>query len=200
MNSHVMIAVLVLAGVAASAGPGAAQDLTAEVRTWGGQSLRLTQPLLEVFYTILPKGEEGAGTPPAPGTALAPEGGSSSMATGSIPGLSIPTLPPPGRAAEPKQGRRQEDVLRLFRDGMEIQLPLVSIASLHFFRQPIADSPFPPYAARLHFRYSVVTVLTDGSRVEGDYINLGTTVLRGMTGQGRVKIPWEEIEVLRFER
>ena len=196
MNARVMIAALVLAGVAASAGPGAAQDVTAEVRTWGGQALRLAQPFLEVFYTIPLKGEEGAGIPSAPGTALPTAVGSSSL--GPFAGLSISPGPP--RATEAKQGHRQEDVLTLFRDGIEIRLPLVSIASLHFFRQPIADSPFPPYVARLHFRYSVVTVLTDGSRVEGDYINLGTTVLRGMTGQGRAEIPWEEIEVIRFER
>src|SRR5712691_5518071 len=46
--------------------PVAAQDVTAEVRTWSGLSLRLSRPSLEVFYTILPK-EEGPGGGPSAG-------------------------------------------------------------------------------------------------------------------------------------
>jgi hypothetical protein len=36
--------------------------------------------------------------------------------------------------------------------------------------------------------------------VEADYVNLGTTILRGITSDGRVEIPWHEIETLRFVR
>src|SRR4030095_562613 len=36
----------------------AAQDVTATVRTWSGQSLQLVQPSLEVFYTIVSKTQE----------------------------------------------------------------------------------------------------------------------------------------------
>ena len=43
-------------------------------------------------------------------------------------------------------------------------------------------------------------MLTDGSRVEADYVNLGTTVVRGMTPQGRVDIPWGDVETIRFQR
>ena len=43
-------------------------------------------------------------------------------------------------------------------------------------------------------------MLEDGSRVEGDYVNLGTTFLRGRAGQGRVDIPWDQIEIVRFKR
>jgi hypothetical protein len=35
-------------------------------------------------------------------------------------------------------------------------------------------------------------------RIQGDYINLGATVLRGDTRDGRVEIAWEEIESIRF--
>ncbi|MFQ5520232.1 MAG: peptidoglycan-associated lipoprotein Pal, partial [Candidatus Methylomirabilia bacterium] len=69
-----------------------------------------------------------------------------------------------------------------------------------FFRQPVEKSPLPPYVAATHFRHSATVVLVDGSSVEGDYVNLGTTVLRGMTPEGRVDIPWREIENVRFER
>ena len=66
MNPRVLIGWLALAALVAAALPAAAQDVTAEVRTWSGQSLRLTQPSLEVFYTIVPK-EEGPGGAQVPG-------------------------------------------------------------------------------------------------------------------------------------
>jgi peptidoglycan-associated lipoprotein len=53
--------------------------------------------------------------------------------------------------------------------------------------------------AGTHFRYFATAELVDGSRVEGDYVSLGTTVLRGMTPQGRVDIPWQDIENVSFE-
>jgi hypothetical protein len=43
-------------------------------------------------------------------------------------------------------------------------------------------------------------VLLDGSRIEGDYVNLGTTFLRGRTPYERVDIPWQDIETVRFSR
>ena len=54
--------------------------------------------------------------------------------------------------------------------------------------------------APTHIRYAASVVLTDGSRVDGDYVNLGTVVLRGQTPEGRVDIPWQDIEVVRFSR
>ena len=36
--------------------------MTAEVRTWDGQALRLSQPSLEVFYTIVSKSQESSGS------------------------------------------------------------------------------------------------------------------------------------------
>ena len=38
------------------------------------------------------------------------------------------------------------------------------------------------------------------SMVEGDYVNLGTVILRGQTAEGRVDISWEDIESVRFQR
>ena len=191
MKPRGVIGALALAGLVASAGPAAAQDLTAEVRTWGGQTLRLAQPFLEVSYTMMPKAEDAGAEPAIPAAPMLAR----------LTGVAIQPLGPPGRRApEPQQGRRQREVVPLFRDGVEVQVPLVNIASLLFFRVLIPTSPLPPYEAITHFRYSGVAVLMDGSRVEGDYINLGTTLLRGITPQGLVAIPWEEIEVVRFER
>ena len=58
-----------LAGVAIAVAPGAAQEPVAEVRTWSGETLRLSQPSLEVFYTIPVKGED---TPPSDAAASPP--------------------------------------------------------------------------------------------------------------------------------
>ena len=61
MTPRMLIGSLTLAVAAAAASPAAAQDVTAEVRTWSGQSVQLSQPSLEVFYTIVPKTEDGGG-------------------------------------------------------------------------------------------------------------------------------------------
>jgi hypothetical protein len=99
----------------------------------------------------------------------------------------------------PRQGHRQTDYITVRRDGVERQLPLASIVSLTFSRH-LVRSTLPPYYVNRHFRYGATAVLTDGSRVEADYVNLGTLVLRGQTADGRVDLPWEEIESVRFHR
>jgi hypothetical protein len=43
-------------------------------------------------------------------------------------------------------------------------------------------------------------VLADGTRVEADYVNLGTLIVRGMTPAGRVDIPWRNIQTVEFRR
>ena len=207
MNRRVFFAVVVLAALGSSAIPGAAQEMTAEVRTWSGQSWRLSQPSFEVFYTILPK-EEGAGAPAAPAPTGPPaiQGpGRAGARGGRLGGLqmfgsmrTLSALFEPG--PEPMQGHRQAEVVTIHQAGVARQIPLATIATLIFTREPVKDSSLPPYVAPTHFRYAVTAVLTDGSRIEGDYTNLGTAILRGMTPQGRVEIPWQDIEVVRFSR
>jgi peptidoglycan-associated lipoprotein len=178
MRTHVLIGLAVLVGLAGVAPPVAAQEVTAEVRTWSGESWRLMQPSFEVFYTILPKGKA--------------VGGSNGMQSpGSSVGIS--------KGQAPMQGHKRKEAVIFFREGAEMQIPLARIKSLQFFRQPVEKSLLPPYVAATHFRYFATAVLVDGSHVEGDYVNLGTMVLRGMTPQGRVDVPWEEIENVRFE-
>ena len=75
-----------------------------------------------------------------------------------------------------------------------------SVAVLAFHRQPVRGSSLPPYVATSHFRYAAKATLTDGSSVEGDYVNLGSAVLRGLTPEGAVDISWHEIEHVRFTR
>lgn len=202
MTPRMLIGSLTLAVAAAAASPAAAQDVTAEVRTWSGQSVQLSQPTLEVFYTIVPK-EEGPGGAPAGG---APGAMGSGTSTGSLVGTeisgSIRNLSRLFRdkGPEPLQGNRQAVTLSLTQAGVERRIPLDAIKDLAFTRTQVSDSTLPPYVAPTHFRYAASALLTDGSRVDGDYMNLGTAMLRGLTSQGRVEIPWQDIEIVRFSR
>ena len=184
---RVIVGLAILAGLVNAALPAVAQEVTAEVRTWDGQSWRLTQPRFEVFYTIVVKPEEGG----VPQGAKAPD---VSM-TGSIQGLGTLFREEP----RTKRGHGQVALVILSRRGVETEIPLASIRTIQFFRQPVEESALRPYLAVTHFRHSAAAVLLDGSRVEGDYVNLGTAVLRGMTPQGRVDIPWQEIGDIHFE-
>jgi hypothetical protein len=206
MIPRMLIGSLTLAVAAAAASPAAAQDVTAEVRTWSGQSLQLSQPSLEVFYTIVPK-DEGSGGQQLPGAAGgAPGAMGSGTSTGSLIGTevsgSIRGLSKLFRdkGPEPLQGNRQAVTVSLTQAGVERRIPLEAIKDLAFRRIQVSDSSFPPYVAPTHFRYAASALLTDGSRVDGDYVNLGTAMLRGLTSQGRVEIPWQDIEVVRFSR
>ena len=207
MTPRMLIGSLTLAVAAAAVSPAAAQDVTAEVRTWSGQSVQLSQPSLEVFYTILPKTEEGGGggysgasAGGAPGTMGSGSGSGSQIGTeisGSIRSLSKLFK---DKGPEPLQGNRQILTVSLTQAGVERRIPLDAIKDLAFTRTQVADSTLPPYVVPTHFRYAASALLTDGSRVDGDYVNLGTATLRGLTSQGRVEIPWQDIEVVRFSR
>jgi len=197
------VAAVLLAFLALWAAPAAAQDVTAEVRTWDGQSWRIAQPSLEVFYTI-PAPHQGGG--PDPYAASGPTGTTASGQPGSgsapLPVMSgsVGTLQGYFQGGpEPRQGHRQADYITVRRGGVERQIPFSSIASLTFARYP-AHSTLPAYYVNRHFRYTAIVVLTDGSRVEADSINLGTLVLRGQTADGRVDVPWEEIQSVSFQR
>jgi hypothetical protein len=205
MTPRMLIGSLTLALAAAAASPAAAQDVTAEVRTWSGQSVQLSQPTLEVFYTIVPK-EEGPGGQQNSGAGGAPGAMGSGTTTGSLVGTevsgSIRNLSRLFRdkGPEPLQGNRQVVTMSLTQAGVERRIPLEAIKDLAFTRTQVSDSTLPPYVAPTHFRYAASALLTDGSRVDGDYVNLGTAIFRGLTSQGRVEIPWQDIEIVRFSR
>jgi hypothetical protein len=189
-NALVMAAglALLVAGVA----PAGAQTMSAEVRTWAGHTYQLTEPSLEVLYTIVvPKKEDSSGAAEGAPTT----GARAPMLFGSASAVSQFLDKQP----EPLHGHRQSDTITLRQARTEVRLALASVDALVFARQA-ARSTLPPYVGPEHYRYSVIAVLDDGSRVEGDYVNLGTTFLRGRTAQGRVDIPWEQIEIVRFKR
>lgn len=203
MIHRTLIGAATLGALVASAAPALAQEVTAEVRTWDGRAWRLTQPSFEVFYTLLPRPEDGGLPVPPAASAMTPPAG---LPTGPLLGTEI-------RGSvrnlqrlfgqfgpEPQHGHRQSEVLTLYQAGIARQVPVARIATLAFRREPVAGSPLPPYVASTHYRYSAAAVLADGGRVEGDYVNWGTAVLRGTTAEGRVEIPWQEIELVRFNR
>jgi hypothetical protein len=212
-----------------------AQELTAEVRTWGGQTIRLSQPTLEVFYTLLPQDREvpGAPAPGAEGGGLLPDTGVPSPGGTGYGGSSLPGMGVPGpavgfapsgddlrvsgsmaslgslfgrsgggRELVTAQGRRQRDSVSLFRGAVETRVSIANLATLTFTRRPPKDAVvLPPYVLPGgRFQYGATAIMTDGSTIDGDYVNLGTTLLRGTTPQGRVDIPWDEIAVVRFLR
>ncbi|HET7853069.1 MAG TPA: hypothetical protein VFM04_01250 [Candidatus Methylomirabilis sp.] len=190
MKTKIVIGLAALAGLTGTATIATAQDVIAEVRTWTGESWRLSQPSLEIFYTIMPKVPEEEAAP------AAKEG---SIAQVQMAGPYASVKAAFGKKPEPQQGHWQTYAVTLSRHGVETQIPLSNIRTLQFVRQPAQQGLLPPYVAPTHFRYSAVAELVDGSRVEGDYVNLGTVVLRGLTPQGRVDIPWYEVENVRFK-
>jgi hypothetical protein len=202
-----------------SAAPVLAQEVTAEIRTWSGRSWTLKDPTFEVFYTILPSVSAALGAPGvyapagAPGFAVpTPPGASGEIAqppatigvgsvgfqSGTAMSAASGTLLPPGPAS--KQGRRQQEILTLSSAGSEVHLPVSNLMSLAFTRSLVQGSPLPPYVAPAHFRHAVIAVLADGSQIQGDYVNMGTAILRGTTPQGTIDIPWDDLELVRFRR
>jgi hypothetical protein len=205
MNPRALTATLALLWTALTAypPPASAQDVTADVKTWAGQSWRLSQPSLEVFYSIVSKSREG-------GADAGSEAGKATNFTNlTLGGLSRESTDPSvatlsrlfgENAPDTIQGHRQAQQITAYRGGVVTQIPLGSISTITFKRQPVQDSSLPPYVAATHIRYAADIALADGGRIAADYVNLGTAILRGATVDGRIDIPWQDIEVLSFTR
>ncbi len=192
MNRNALMIAIGVAVLAATVGQARAQTATAEVRTFAGQTYRLTDASLEVLYTNVPPTKDNGGQPSdtAPTT-----GARTPMLFGSASSISQFLDKQP----DPLLGHRQSETVTLRTGGVEMRVPLAEINALSLTRQPIR-STLPPHVAPEHFRYAATVVLNDGTRVDGDYVNLGTTYLRGRTPHGRIDIPWEQIETVRFTR
>ncbi len=206
MTARALVLLVAVLLVMVSGTPGIAQELTAEVRTWAGQSFRLVDAGLEVFYSILPPSEVQGGQPAAPGggPAMGAAYGATPQ-TGRFSGVQLfggtESLGQYFRGGpEPLQGHRRAESVTLYREGVATRIPVANLATLTFGRQPVTNSTLPPYLAPSDIHYRATAQLTDGTRVEGDYVNLGNALLRGSTPEGRVEIPWKDIEVVRFTR
>jgi hypothetical protein len=186
----VLVALAATMALAAAPGPALGQETIAEVRTWAGESWRLGQPVLERISTIVLGEEETASPerrPPFARLEMALPGSPAQPST-------------PGKPREIRTSRSSLDTLTLHRGGTQVRVPVAGLSVLLFTRQAIPGSPLPPHVAAGHLRHAAMAIMTDGSRIEGDYVNLGLTVLRGMSREGRVEIPWYEIESIRFVR
>jgi len=203
MTLKVTLSLLLAAILVGTAGTAAAQDVTATVRTWSGQSWQLAQPSLEVFYTIVSKSQE---TGASGSTGVGQLGGMSNLGLGILGRQAVdPSLFTLNRlfgstAPDTIQGHRQAQEITLYRGGAATQIAVASIATLAFARQPVKDSSLPPYFADTHVRSAATVLLTDGTRVEADYVNLGGTLLRGAIPGGRIDIPWQDIQTVEFRR
>jgi hypothetical protein len=213
-SSVVLLAVLVLGLSAADA---VAQDADAEVRTWSGRLLRLSQASFEIRYTIvLARGAGGAlgggGGGALAGGAIGGSGtggvgggvygspmigmGTSAGGVGSLSGFQQFVSQSPDAI----QGRRLIDYLDVYQEGVSHRLAVNRIATIAFKRQPVLNSTLLPYVAPEHIYSAATVTFTDGSTLDGDNVNPGTLLLRGTTPEGRVEIPWQEIESVRFTR
>jgi len=199
-----IVSFMAAVALATTAGAADAQDVTATVRTWSGQSLELTQPSLEVFYTIVSKSQEtpsqGGGTPVGQFGGMGTRGLGTLGASYLDPSIATLTRLFGSQAPDTIQGHRQSQEITVFREGVATQIAVARIASLAFTRQPVKDSSLPPYIAATHVRSGAMVVLTDGSRVDADYVNLGAMLLRGTAAGGRVDIPWQDIQTVEFRR
>jgi len=188
--------------VVLSRGVAGGQEAAVDVRTWAGQAFQLSSASLDTFYTVVatqPQGEVAA--PGISGKAGTSQAGSVTtiIAGPQLGGVRSAEgyVAPPG--SDSKQGRRQQTFITVNnRGGVDVRVPLTSVTAITFARAPL-KSQLPPYAGE-RYRYSATLDLTDGSQVAGDYVNLGTAVLRGTTPQGTVDIPWQDIQTLRFKR
>jgi len=203
MTLKVTLSLLLAAILVGTAGTAAAQDVTATVRTWSGQSWQLAQPSLEVFYTIVSKSQE---TGASGSTGVGQLGGMSNLGLGILGRQAVdPSLFTLNRlfgstAPDTIQGHRQAQEITVYRGGAATQIAVASIATLAFARQAVKDSSLPPYFADTHVRSAATVLLTDGTRVEADYVNLGGTLLRGAIPGGRIDIPWQDIQTVEFRR
>lgn len=193
-------ALLLGAAALLAGGAAAAEPLGAEVRTWDGQTWQLADVTVVTVHSVPPPPAHEAA--PAPTDALASL--AAAMGGRSRSGSASHSRPTESRladpAGEPVLDARATPYLTLHQGGVVTRVELERVAALMFFRYPIADSQLPPYMAASHVRYAAVAILADGSRVEGDDVTLGPTVVRGRAPGARVAIPWTSIERLRFVR
>jgi hypothetical protein len=189
MRQHMVTALTAAVVVMFLVGSGLAQDTTATIRTYQGVSYKVADPSLEVFYTIgEPKEKEEPGK-------FQPAISISTSATTTSGGEQAA-----GGAQEAKllRGHSRASDITVSRQGVETRIALEHIRAMRFARKPVTNAILPPYVP--YYKYSVTVSLMSGQQVEADYVNLGMTIVRGASQNGRVDIPWEEVEDIAFER
>jgi hypothetical protein len=190
---RLLVGMMASAALVAPLAAGAAdQETSATIRTHQGILYKVADPSLEVFYTIgepKEKKEEPQSFAPTINvtTSIAAPGG-------------------PGEAGDKKEekeekllrGHARADGITVSREGVERQIYWDRIRTLFFTPKPVVDSGLPPYVT--HYRYAVSVTLVDGERVDADYVNLGGAIFRGTTPDGRIDLPWQDVQSVIFER
>jgi hypothetical protein len=182
-------AVAAVAIVTVLAAGAAAQESSATVRTYQGLTVKLADPSLEVFYTIGEPKERKEESRFQPGIVVTTNAAAGGAAEQAAPSEQEPTL---------LRGHSQAADLAVWRQGVETRFAWDQVRAMRFARTPVTVASLPPYIP--YYRYAVTVSLVDGQQVEADYVNLGATVMRGMAQNGRVAIPWQDVEYLVFDR
>lgn len=198
MRHHMVTGAAAAVVVMLLVGSAVAQESSATVRTYQGVSYKLADPSLEVFYTIGEPKEKDSGA--TQGASAQPFGTMITIApsAGAAPSGDQPTSAGAGEERKLLRGHSQATDVMVWRQGVETRIALDQIRTMRFTRQPVPVASLPPYVP--HFRYAVTVSLVGGQQIEADYVNLGATVVRGMTQNGRVEILWQDVEYLVFDR
>jgi hypothetical protein len=189
MRHHTVAAVAVAVVLAFGAGSALGQESSATIRTYQGVSYKVVDPSLEVFYTIGEPKEKNEESTVQSSISIST---SATAATG---------------GEQPAAGEKEEKLMRgharatsivVSRQGVETRIAWDQIQDMRLSRKPVTVAGLPPYIP--HYRYAASVKLMSGQQVEADYVNFGTTIVRGTAPNGRVDIPWEEVESIIFER
>ena len=190
MRDHVVAVGAALAVVMLLVGSAVAQESSAIIRTYQGVSYKVADASLEVFYTIGEPSEKPVET----GTQFGSMINISTNATATAGGE--PSAPA-GNGARLLRGHSRASEFAMWRQGVETRIALDQVRAIRFVRTPLAAA-LPPYIP--HYRYSASVSMVTGQQVEADYVNLGAMIVRGVGQNGRVDVPWEEVESIAFER
>ncbi len=193
MTRYRVVGMMAMAAMLALAVAAQAQSPTATIRTHTGESYTVSDPVVEIFYTIgelkeKKPMEERDKFAPAINLTTTTNVGKDEQAAGGE------------KEAEPKmlRGRRELSEIPVVRQGVEIRVPLAQVKSFSVSRTRVEDSALPPYVSV--YRYVPTVVLANGDRLTGDRLSLGTAIFRGSSPAGEVRIPWENVASVSFER
>lgn len=189
MRDRMVTAMTAAAIVLLLTGSAVGQESSATIRTHQGVAYKVADPSLEVFYTIGEPREKQDESKSQPGivvtTSAAAGGAGEQPAAGE-------------QEARLLRGHSQASEVTVSRQGVETRFAWDQIRAMRFARKPVAVPSLPPYIP--YYRYSVTVSLVSGQQVDADYVNLGPAIVRGLTENGRVDIPWEDVEYIVFDR
>ncbi len=183
-------------GVLAVVGSSWAEDFSASIRTYTGETYRITGAAFGVQYTIGTIKEKKAEAPGAVTstislTTTAPAPGGPDTGSGGAGG------PQGNEPPEVHGGQADLRALPISVHGAEMQIPWNQIRSIDLRRSLLERSALPPYVPA--YRYAATVRLVSGDEIAADSVNLGGAVLRGETAAGRVRVPWHQVEYIAFD-